>query len=129
MSYCLHSELGLLSGAGGGYNGAIGKAFGESHPSLNLFSIHSTICFFMFISNLGPDVSSKLSQWELNRLLPPYREICWSNWGSRLSLCLLFIHPYNSSCSRSKPNKNLLMLFGKTGNALLHFQSDIINRD
>lgn len=86
MSYCLHSGLGLLSGAGVGYNGAIGKAFGKSHPSLNLFSIRSTICFFMFVSNLGPDVSSKLSQWELNRLLPPYREICWSNWGSRLSL-------------------------------------------
>ena len=83
--YSLHSESGLLSGVGVGYNRAVGKSqdFGRSHSSLNLFSICSTISSFMFLSNLGPDVSSKLSEWELKRLLPLYREICWSNWGSK----------------------------------------------
>lgn len=64
VSYCLQSDLRLLSGSGVGYNRAIGKHqdFGKSHLSLNLFSICNPTSCFMFVSNLGSDVSSKLSQ-------------------------------------------------------------------
>lgn len=98
-----------------------------SKPSLNPYCISSTIVFFTLVANLGPDVFSKLSQWELNGFFPLHREIWWSNWGPRLSLCLLFTHPFNSSCGISKLNKDLIKLFRKRGSALLYFQFDIIN--